>query len=217
MNQILPSATITASTMIPAAAVAALAQDMKQWMFGIGRSEAMRTKPKFDGRPERNYNLKGMKTGKFLQHEKQRFGINLGWTDDASAQTAAKVSRWFFARQGGDDSPLRYAEIVALANGGEPSFIRHEDRTVGVNLGWSKTPVFEWKVLGGTPGTPVQTGQQVALFNMKANECLIYFDRNAGGDIGWPTSKRWEDQLEALAVKVGKEAAKKAVLAALGA
>ncbi|MFC7543111.1 hypothetical protein ACFQU2_31675 [Siccirubricoccus deserti] len=94
--------------------------------------------------------------------------------------------------------------------------MRHENRTVGVNLGWSKTPVYEWKILGGTAGTPVQAGQNVALFNEKANECLIYFDRTAGGDIGWPTSQRWEDQLKSLAVKTGKEAAKKAVLAALG-
>ncbi|TCZ61287.1 hypothetical protein [Roseicella aquatilis] len=216
MNQIFPATVFATSAAIPPAAVATMAEELKQWVFGLGRSEPMFTKRKFDGRPERNYNLKGMKTGKFLQHEEQRFGINLGWTDDASAQTAAKVSRWFLAREAADDAALRYAEPVALANGGDPSFIRYEDRTVGVNLGWSKTPVYEWKVLGGTPGAPVRTGERVALFNMKADECLIYFDRNAGGDIGWPTSKRWEDQLEALAVKVGKEAAKKAVLAALG-
>jgi hypothetical protein len=158
----------------------------------------------------------GLKIDRYLQHEEQRFGINLGWTDDASAQTAAKVARWFFARESSDDGVLRYAETIALANGGDPSFVRYEDRTVGVNLGWSKTPVYEWKILGGTAGAPVQAGQKVALFNEKANECLIYFDRTAGGDIGWPTSQRWEDQLKALAVKAGKEAAKKAVLAALG-
>jgi hypothetical protein len=198
------------------AAIAAIAEDMKQWVIGVGRSESIFLKRKFDGLPQRNYNLKGLKLNKYLQHEDQRFGINLGWTDDASANTAAKVSRWFFTREANDDGALRFGETIALANGGDPSFVRYEERTVGVNLGWSKSPVYEWKVLGGAPNTPVQTGQHVALFNMKANECLIYFDRNAGGDIGWPTSKRWEDQLEALAVKIGKEAAKKAVLAALG-
>ena len=60
-------------------------------------------------------------------------------------------------------------------------------------------------------------GQRVALYNMKGNECLIYFDRTAGGDIGWPTSQRWEDKLKSLAISLGKEAVKKAVLAALGA
>ncbi|GGC34579.1 hypothetical protein GCM10011504_11230 [Siccirubricoccus deserti] len=214
MNQIFSAAAFSSAAVIPAAAVESLANDLKQWM--IGAAGTLQPKRKFDGRPERNFNLRGLKLDRYLQHEKQRFGINLGWTDDASAKTAAKVTRWFFARESSDDGALRYAETIALGNGGDPSFVRHENRTVGVNLGWSKTPVYEWKILGGTAGTPVQAGQNVALFNEKANECLIYFDRTAGGDIGWPTSQRWEDQLKSLAVKTGKEAAKKAVLAALG-
>jgi hypothetical protein len=214
MNQILSAATFSAAAAIPAAAVASMAEDLKQWV--IGGAGALQPKRKFDGRPERNFNLRGLKINKYLQHEEQRFGINIGWTDDASAQTAAKVTRWFFAHESGDESALRYGETISLGNGGDPSFVRYEDRTVGVNLGWSKTPVYEWKVLGAAAGTPVQIGQHVALFNEKANECLIYFDRTAGGDIGWPTSQRWEDQLKSLAVKAGKEAAKKAVLGALG-
>jgi hypothetical protein len=218
MNQILSAAVFSSAAAIPAAAVASLADDLKQWV--IGGTGALQPKRKFDGRPERNFNLRGLKIDKYLQHEKQSVGINIGWTDDASAKTAAKVTRWFFARESSDDSALRYGETIALANGGDPSFVVHEHRTLGVDLGWQEKPekpAFQWKVLGGTVGTPVQVGQKVALFNEKANECLIYFDRNAGGDIGWPTSQRWEDQLKALAVKAGEEAAKKAVLAFLGA
>jgi hypothetical protein len=214
MNQTLSAAAFSSATAIPPAAVASLADDLKQWV--LGGAGALRPKRKFDGSPERNFNLRGLKIDRYLQHEEQRFGINLGWTDDASAKTAAKVARWFFARESSDDGALRYAETIALANGGDPSFVHYEDRTAGVNLGWPKTSVYEWKILGGAAGTPVQAGQKVALFNEKANECLIYFDRTAGGDIGWPTSQRWEDQLKAQAVKAGKEAAKKAVLAALG-
>ena len=216
MNQVFSATSFVSASLIPASAIESLTADLKQWVIGGGRAGGVLLKRKFDGSPERNYNLRGLKINRYLQHEEQRFGINLGWTDDASPQTAAKVARWFFAREANDDGVLRYAETIALANGGDPSFVRYENRTVGVNLGWSKTPVYEWKVLGGAPGTPVQTGQQVALFNVKADECLIYFDRTAGGDIGWPTSQRWEDQLKALAIKAGKEAVKKAVLAALG-
>lgn len=209
------SATALMDQMSPAA-LESLVDDMKQWVIGAGNSGVVLPKKKFNEHAERNYNLKGLQIGRFLQHEEQRFGINLGWTDDASPQTAAKVARWFFSRAASDDGAIRYGETIALANGGDPSFIRYAERSVGINLDWSKTAVFEWKVLGGTPGAPVQTGQRVALFNEKANECLIYFDRTAGGDIGWPTSQRWEDKLTSLAVKIGKEAAKKAVLAALG-
>jgi len=216
MNQMTPVAEFSVANTMPPGALETLVEDMKQWMIGPG-SGSIFLKRQFDGRPERNYNLRGLEIDRYLQHEKQRFGINLGWTDDASPQTAAKVRRWFFARESTDDSPLRYAEVVALANGGKPSFVRYEDRTVGVNLGWSEKPVYEWKVLGGSPGSPVMQGQRVALYNMKGNECLIYFDRTAGGDIGWPTSQRWEDKLKSLAISLGKEAVKKAVLAALGA
>jgi hypothetical protein len=136
---------------------------------------------------------------KFLQHEQQTFGINLGWTDDAEPQTERKVARWFFPRRGHDTQGIRYGEIIALGNGEQPSFIRYEHRTVGVNLGWSESPVFEWKILGGKPGELVRTGEWVALFNMRSEshgECLIYFDRTVGGDIGWPSSKTWSDQIE---------------------
>src|SRR5215470_13715800 len=171
-----------------------LVADLKQWKIGLNASGLLLPKAHFDGPTDRNYNLKNFKTRKFLQHEKQTFGINLGWTDDAEPQTAARVARWFFARKGSGNEPIRYGEVIAMGFGGSPSFVKHEVRDVGVNLGWSESPVFEWQLLGGKTGDPIKAGADaVAIFNQKADECLIFFDRTAGGDIGWPSSKTWAD------------------------
>jgi hypothetical protein len=92
---------------------------------------------------------------KFLQWEQSVVfgGVSIGWSDDASAETAKTESDWAFLR---------------------------------------KSPSYEWAILGGKPGEPVRRGEDfVVLYNLKYQQPLIYFDRNRGGDIGWPTSRRW--------------------------
>lgn len=177
--------------------VAAAIDRYKQWTFGVTHPHVpILPKPAFAGHPERNYNLRNKVTHHYLQHEHQTWGINLGWTDDGSDHTGARVANWFFARRTPSDKPLFYGEEVALGNGGIPSFIRYEHRTIGVNLGWSQTPDYQWKILGGRIGDPINTGDMVALYNEKSDggECLVYFDRDAGGDIGWPSSRSWAAQ-----------------------
>ena len=39
------------------------------------------------------FSLKGMVNRKFLQYERQSFGINLGWTDNATNETGYRVYR----------------------------------------------------------------------------------------------------------------------------
>jgi hypothetical protein len=195
---------------------------LKQWNIGAGRHELVMPKLHFKDAPERSYNLKGKRPRKFLQHEHQTFGINLGWTDDAEPATARKVARWFFTRQGGQDQPVRYGDSVALGYGVPPSFIRYAHRDVGINLDWSNEPVFEWKLLGGKIGHPVRTDEWLAIYNERAEgdsgrgECLIFFDRTVGGDIGWPSSKTWGDQaIDVLVGKLKEAAAEFAVKALL--
>ncbi len=181
---------------------------VQQWTFGGGaKGVEIRTKAAFEGQTDKNYTLKSRDPRKFLQHEEQDVGINLGWTDDAEPSTAAKVRRWFLSRRAGSGT-IKYDEPFALGNGKSPSFIRYEKRTAGINLSWSEKPVYEWRALGGTAGTPVKTGEYIGLFNDKAKEFFIYFDRTAGGDIGWPSSKTWTQQ--------GKDRAKKAAESWIG-
>jgi hypothetical protein len=200
---------VAASALDPKAVVA---NYLKQWMFDSNHPKhALLPKSSFSGPSSRNYNLKNQRTRTFLQWEHQTFGINLGWTDDASSETAKRVSRWFLTRRTTDQTPLRYGELLALGNGGNPSFLRYADRTVGINLDWSNTPVFEWKILGGPIGRRVSSAHWLALYNKRAGDCLIHFDRTVGGDIGWPSSQTWTDQLGDILTDLVKEHWKEAV------
>jgi hypothetical protein len=199
--------------------VEALMDVYKQWMIGpitTMPSRPVIPKNKFEGPSERNYGLKNKQTRKYLQHEDQTFGINLGWTDDATDKTGLRVSRWFFVRQGNSSEPLTYGEVISLANGQQPSFVNYERRIVGINLGFSNSPSFEWKILGGKPGTAVKTREWVALYNIKSEkgEPLINFDRTAGADIGWPSSRTWSDQIYAELKEEFKKLTKEALEAA---
>jgi hypothetical protein len=179
--------------------VETLIELLKQWRIGVTKPRTMiLPKLRFNEHPERNYSLKNSKTIKYLQHEHQTFGINLGWTDDATNATGEKVARWFFTRSTKDEGPIRYGEKIAIANGGDPSFVNFAHRDVGINLEYSDYPSFEWKLLGGKIGDPVYTHDLIAIFNEKSEggECLVYFDRTVGGNIGWPSSKTWKDQVD---------------------
>ena len=191
----------------------------KQWMIGATKPQAkVLPQAAFIENSARNYNLKGSAIRKYLQYEKQPFGINLGWTDDGSNETGDKVSRWFFDRGGNSESPIKFGEEIAIGYGKSPSFIHYDNRRIGINLSWSDEPVFEWKLLGGKIGEPVHTQEWIAIFNGKSKECLIYFDRDAGGDIGWPSSQTWGEALRDLAGEITEKAwneAKKAAVTAL--
>ena len=171
---------------------------------------SIRPKTTFDGPANRNYQLKGKVPRKFLQWEDQ-IGMNIGWTDDAEPRTATKVQRWFFRRNGENDSPIRYGELLAIGNGKPPSFMCYESRTVGVNLQWHGDPCYQWQILGGRKGTQVKTGDWVALYNTVGKECFLYMDRTVGGDVGWPSSKTWGEQFKDKLGDLAGEALEKAI------
>jgi len=167
--------------------------EYKQWMIGANGSGPVIPHSERDHRS--NFNLKGSVPRKFLQYEKQGAGrgINIGWTSNASAKTATKSSQWHFSRKPGANGPILYGESVAIGWGdGKQPYIRYSKRKVGINLDWSKRPVYEWTLLGGEPQTPVRSGEDwLVIYNLRHNAPLIYFDRSVGGHIGWPDSQKW--------------------------
>ena len=170
----------------------------KQWMIGANKTGFLYPKSDWNGPASQSYNLKGLENRKFLQYEKQgwAYGINIGWTDNASADTATAKSKWFFSRQSNSKAAIVYGEPLAMAWGNSKnSFIMYGHRTIGINLDWTSKPAYEWAILGGTPGQPVRRGvDHVILYNLKNKQPLIRFNRTKGGDIGWPDSKTWKDQ-----------------------
>jgi hypothetical protein len=190
-----PRAAVSATTATATSDATTAAGYLKQWMFDPNNPHhPLLAKSGFNGPASRNTNLKNSMEHRFLQWEHQTFGINLGWTDDASAATAVRVSRWFFTRAD-TTRPIRYGDTVALGNGQSPSYIRYANRTVGINLEWSSTPRYEWQLLGGPIGQPVRSGDWLAIYNTTTKQPLIYFDRTVGADIGWPNSETWGQQL----------------------
>lgn len=205
------------------------AEGFKQWKFGRAflrgqvpvmdhRSQPLMPRRASENHSDNNYFLSNKKTGKFLQYESQTWGINLGWTDDNEAKTAAQVSKWFFTNKDGS-GPVRYGDLVALGwTENDKPYVRYGHRNVGINLDWSDSPEFEWKILGGKNNEPVQLGDQVAIFNIKSEggEVFIYFDRTLGGDIGWPSSEtffeQFKDAAKDLIEEVGAKRAKELVL-----
>lgn len=184
--------------------------DFREWELAGGRFEGpQRVLPlaAFSEASDHRYNLKSFSQRKFLQWEEQTFGINLGYTDNATPETARKVARWFFTRQGPGDGPILYGEPVAIGYGTKPSFYRYAQRTIGINISNTDTPAFEWMFIGppGTAGTPVNTGEWLSIYNDVEKGFLVHFNRDAGGDIGWPDSQRWGEQLKNWTVDALKE------------
>jgi hypothetical protein len=172
---------------------------LREWELAGGRFQGPQEVPilsSWNEGSDHRFNLKNKSQKRFLQWEHQTFGINLGYTDDATQATAHKVNRWFFRRSGSGTGPVLFGENLAIGYGTAPSFYKYEDRTVGVNIGNTGNPAYEWRFIGapGSAGKPVKTGDWMAIYNEVENGFLIYFDRDAGVDLGWPDSKTWSEQ-----------------------
>ena len=139
--------------------------------------------------PEKRYLLKNSTNRHFLQYKQQGTfgGINLGFSNDAEPSTAKKVLHWEFLNR--NRTPVNYDEPVAISC--KDKYLRYGSRSVGINLDWSDNPVFEWRLLGGRPGTPVKTRDWLCIWNVHGDngEPLIYFKPEIGGNIGWPSSR----------------------------
>ena len=104
--------------------------------------------------------------------------INLVWGDPG------KSDNIFFTRMPGKTGPILFGEPVAIHfRGGK--YVKYQSGRWGINLGWSDTPVFEWRIEGGTAGTPVPTMSFVSIFNMVTKDCLVYKPREYGINLQW--------------------------------
>ena len=150
--------------------------------------------------------------GKYLTYKKVPLGINLDFISDS------KVYKTHFRLPDGTERDILSGESVALGIGGGEAFLRYADRTAGINLEWSNSPVFEWRLFGGQSGTPIAYDSLIAIVNDKvepALDFLVYFDRLPGmGDVGWTSSPDFWDKVGDLAEKELVDAAKVALLAA---
>lgn len=117
-----------------------------------------------------------------LKYAEREYGINLVWAQpDPGAPAAIR-----FERANGASGPIRFGEIVAIAvrDGG---FLRYGEREYGINLKWSDTPAFEWRLRATAvvADNPVNTSDIVGLFNTVAGDYLFYDPRRFGINLKW--------------------------------
>jgi len=133
------------------------------------------------------FSLQNLSNRRYLKYGSRTFGINLEW--DSSPQNNMIFILPNFGSTEKNRNPPRLGNLIAIYihNGG---YLKYENRSVGVNLGWSSTPVFEWYVIGvSTSGGLITSKQTLGLLNAKAKDFLIYENRSAGINLGWAKSK----------------------------
>src|SRR5262249_28238943 len=83
-----------------------------------------------------------------LTWESQTFGVDLNWTKYSAL--------WKIEAQGGPQLMRGQAVALRVWGGG---WLKYGDQTWGVDLVLSDTPSYEWYVLAGTPGGPIDDGR----------------------------------------------------------
>lgn len=143
------------------------------------------------------YDLLNLTCSECIQYGQRTWGINLVWGDPA------KKDNIRFQRQPGSKEPLKFEEPVAIyVRGG--GFLIYKERKFGINLGWSYTPKFEWKILGGTAGTDVPATKQIGVFNTVANDSVMYEPRDFGINLKWFKDSGKYDSISKL-IRAGKD------------
>jgi hypothetical protein len=107
---------------------------------------------------------------KALRYATRDYGINLNWTD-------WRNSRWEVHGQGlAANAPITNTTDVAIwVPGG--GWLRWGSQNYGIDLVWSSTPVYEWKLISGAGGQ--------ALFNSSRNDYVVYGSRPWGVNLIW--------------------------------
>jgi hypothetical protein len=128
-----------------------------------------------------SFDLQNVVSGSSLTYKRQGSfgGINLGW-DTKHGDYVSVV------REAGAGS-VKYGEPVALRvrRGGDGNYLRYSKRDYGINLNWSSTPVYEWRVKGGQDGQPVKAGDVIALVSTVEKDSVVYCYRKNGAWLKW--------------------------------
>jgi hypothetical protein len=114
----------------------------------------------------------------FVVYGSRDYGINLVWRSGANPGNVR-----FIPQFGGT---VRYGAPVAffVANPNTAKYVRYGSREYGINLVWSTYPVYEWRITGGTPGTPVDLNSAFGLSNDMQTH-VVYCPREYGIDLRW--------------------------------
>ena len=118
--------------------------------------------------------------GHSLVNAHQTFGVDLDWS--------SKPALWKIQALGGSPQ-IMYGQAVAIRVWGG-GWLTYGHQTFGVGLSLSQTPSYEWYVLGGQPGTPVDSrpayqALEFALWNSRAKTYLVTRHQTFGVSLDW--------------------------------
>ena len=108
----------------------------------------------------------------FVGYGSRTFGVNLTWGQ-------AGGGYWRFLRSNRDHrGGVPFGEKVAMYNTKTRKYLVHGSQTYGINLKWSSSPSYQWRLdKTGTGG--------VSLFNTSANDHVVYGKRSFGINLQW--------------------------------
>jgi hypothetical protein len=134
--------------------------------------------------PDGSFGLKNTSAGKMLVFQRRTKGIDLAWRTPDNFSGAIN-----FVRRSKSESAIKYGEPIAIHvyRGG---YLRYRQGQYGIDLGWSRTPVYEWQFTGGRPGKPVRTwigprNIRQGLYNKTRKAWLVYAAHNHGVGLNW--------------------------------
>lgn len=123
------------------------------------------------------FTMKNLSDKETLKYGSRTWGINLVWDKNTSLNNIT------VEKQSGSGA-VTYGEPVAVrVKGG--GYLKYAKRPVGINLTWSTTPVYEWRLGGGNPGESVSLNSPFALLNDVEHDAMIYGSRPAGINLVW--------------------------------
>lgn len=160
------AAALTVAAAPGGAAAAVSRTDAKQWTAG-GASPTLNT----------SYSFKNLVNNSYVKYGSRTFGINLVW-GSSSAQ-------WTFMPRAPPNTrdhrrrPMVQNEPVAIYNSVKRAYLVYGSQTWGVNLTWSRNPVYEWRV-----ETDARTGR-ASLYNTDARDYVVYGERSFGINLRW--------------------------------
>jgi hypothetical protein len=125
------------------------------------------------------YDLYNLTTSDAIVYgSRQGDNINLVWGDPGKSDNIR------FSNKSGKKAPITYDELIAInVRGGK--FLVYEKGRQGINLGWSDTPRYEWKIVGGKTGEAIPTLTRVGLFSEVEKDVLMYEPRDWGINLKW--------------------------------
>jgi len=178
---------------------------VKTWTIGGGSGNIRSSNSYSDNS---GYTMYSSPNKEYLTYKHQDWGINLGFVGDSNRRTG------HFRTPDNAERDILSGEPVAFAVGGEEKqFLFYAHRDYGINLNWSKDPVFQWRLFREDDqlGVPIQLGSVVAIMNEKGDDpdpdFFIYHKRTVGGQIGWPSTPGfWDNVWNVAKGKAGKYA-----------